>query len=108
MKNKYIIVKTAIDDIEIARKITYTLLEKKLVSSVQEKEVLSHFLWHKEIEFRHEYILEMCAKKSNFERIQEEIKKIHPYQVPEILAIDIQNGSDDFFNWIEEETKKDA
>ncbi len=105
MKNNYIIVKTAIDDLEIARKITYTLLEKKLVSCVQEKEVLSHYWWKGKIEFSHEYILEMKTKKSLFNEVKEEIQKLHSYEVPEILAIDIVEGLDSYLAWIDEETK---
>lgn len=109
MKNKYIIVKTAIDDVEIARKITDSLLEKRLVSCVQEKEALSTYWWKGTLEHSKEYILEMKTKKNLFEEVKKEIQALHSYEVPEILAIDIEDGLSSFLNWIEEETKeKDA
>ncbi len=101
---KYIIVKTAIDDLEIARKITYTLLEQKLVSCVQEKEVLSHYWWKGKIEYASEYILEMNTRKELYSKVEQEILKLHPYEVPEIIAIDINQGLPSYFKWIEEET----
>ena len=109
MKNKNIIIKTTVDDLEIARKITYTLLEKRLVCCVQEKEILSTYWWKGNLEYGNEYLLEMKTKKILFEQVKEEIKRLHPYEVPEIIAIDITDGLDTYLDWIEKETKeKDA
>ena len=48
----------------------------------------------------------MKTTKNNYQEIEEQIKKLHTYEVPEIAAYDIILGEEKFLNWITEETKK--
>ena len=102
---EYYNVKTAIDNLEIAKEITKTLLEKKLVCSVQQKEITSTWWWKNELESSKEYLLEMKTKKSLYKEVEKEIKKLHSYDVPEIYAEEIKEGLPEYFQWIEEDTK---
>ena len=65
---KYYNIKTAIDSKKIANEITKSLLEKRLVSSVQQKEISSSYWWNNQIETSHEYLLEMKTKKSLYKK----------------------------------------
>ena len=47
----------------------------------------------------------MKTKKSLFKEIEKRIKELHNYEVPEIAMIDIKDGSKEFLDWIEKETK---
>lgn len=105
MNDGYYNVKTATDDINIAKQITKSLLEKRLVSSVQQKEITSIWWWNNELEESKEYVLEMKTKKSLYKEVEQEIKKIHSYEVPEIYAEEIKEGLPEYFKWIEENTK---
>ncbi len=105
MNDRYYNVKTAIDDIDIAKQITKSLLEKKLVCSVQQKEITSTWWWNNELEESKEYLLEMKTKKSLYKEVEKEIKKLHPYDVPEIFAEEIKEGLNEYLDWIEMETK---
>ncbi len=102
--SKYYNVKTTIDDLAIANKITKTLLEKMLVSSVQRREVSSTWWWNHELEEATEYVLEMKTKKESYPRIEQEIKKLHSYEVPEIFVEEIKEAPKEYLNWIEKET----
>ena len=102
---KYYNVKTAIDNKEIANKIIKNLLEKRLVSSVQEKEISSSYWWNNQIKTAQEYLLEMKTKESLYKEVEQEIRKLHPYKVPEIFAEEIQEGLNEYLDWIEKETK---
>ena len=102
---EYYNVKTAIDNLEIAKEITKALLEKKLVCSVQQKEITSTWWWNNELESSKEYLLEMKTKKSLYKEVEKEIKKLHSYDVPEIYAEEIKEGLPEYFQWIEEDTK---
>jgi len=73
MNNGYYNVKTAIDDIDVAKQITKSLLEKRLVSSVQQKEITSTWWWNNELEESKEYVLEMKTKKSLYKEVEREI-----------------------------------
>ena len=102
---EYYNVKTAIDNLEIAKEITKALLEKKLVCSVQQKEITSTWWWNNELESSKEYLLEMKTKKTLYKEVEKEIRKLHTYDVPEIYAKEIKEGLPEYFQWIEEDTK---
>ena len=102
---KYYNIKTAIDNKEIATEITKSLLEKRLVSSVQQKEILSSYWWNNQIETSQEYLLEMKTKESLYKEVEQEIRKLHSYEVPEIFAEEIKENLNEYLQWIEKETK---
>ena len=102
---EYYNVKTAIDNLEIAKEITKALLEKKLVCSVQQKEITSTWWWNNELESSKEYLLEMKTKKTLYKEVEKEIRKLHTYDVPEIYAEEIKEGLPEYFKWIEKNTK---
>lgn len=102
---EYYNVKTAIDNLEIAKEITKALLEKKLVCSVQQKEITSTWWWNNELESSKEYLLEMKTKKTLYKEVEKEIRKLHTYDVPEIYAEEVKEGLPEYFKWIEENTK---
>lgn len=100
---KYIVVTTLCDKQEIAEKIQDILLEKRLIAGCQISKRKSKYWWKKELEEAEEYHLEMRTKESLFEKIEEEIKRIHDYEVCEISYYEI-HGSKEFLNWIEKKT----
>ena len=102
---KYYNIKTAIDNKVIATEITKSLLEKRLVSSVQQKEILSSYWWNNQIETSQEYLLEMKTKESLYKEVEQEIRKLHTYEIPEIYAEEVKEGLPEYFKWIEENTK---
>ena len=102
---KYYNIKTAIDSKEIASEITKSLLEKRLVSSVQQKEISSSYWWNNQIETSQEYLLEMKTKESLYKEVEQEIRKLHTYEIPEIYAEEVKEGLPEYFKWIEENTK---
>lgn len=102
---KYYNIKTAIDSKEIANEITKSLLEKRLVSSVQQKEISSSYWWNNQIETSQEYLLEMKTKESLYKEVEQEIRKLHTYKIPEIYAEEVKEGLTEYFKWIEENTK---
>lgn len=104
--NKYCIVTTAIDNEFVAEKIINELLQKRLVSCVQKREIISSYWWNGKIEKNKEFLLQMKTKKSLCKEVEAEIEKLHTYEVPEIFSVDMDNGIQCYLDWIEEETKK--
>lgn len=93
---------------ENAEKISSMLVEEKLVACVSVVgEVKSTFYWEGKIEKEKEYLLIIKTKDNLFNKILEMVKKIHPYKVPEILALNISQGNPDYLKWVEETVKKE-
>ena len=82
--NKYIIVTTLCNKEEIANKIANTLLDNKLVAGSQISKIHSKYWWNNKLEECNEYKLEFRTKEKLFSKIENEIKKIHDYEVAEI------------------------
>ena len=103
--DEYIIVTTLCNDEEIAKQITLSLLENKLVAGSQVSKVKSIYWWKNKLEESEEYHLEFRTKKHLFDEVKAEIKKIHDYEVAEISAVKIENANPEFLKWIDENVK---
>ena len=86
---------------EEARKISSRLLEKRLVACANIlPNIESRFWWKGKLDSAAELLLTMKTARSNFKKIETEIKRLHSYEVPEIIAIPIVAGSRDYLDWI--------
>ena len=101
-----IIVFITADSKKTSKAITKTILKNRLVACVNEiPGIKSQYWWKGKLEKADEILLMAKTKKSRMKEIIEEVKKIHPYEVPEIISIDIKDGNKDYLRWIEAETK---
>ena len=69
-------------------------------------EVQSIFFWEKKISKEKEVLLIAKTRRELFESVAKEVKKLHSYDLPEIIALPIEAGSDEYLNWIREETQQ--
>lgn len=103
--SEYIQVLTTVDEEAKAKEIGRALLEQRAVSCVQTLgPIASSYWWKGKIEQTQEWMCLAKGKAKDYERIQTIIKKVHPYEVPEILAIPVSNGNIDYLNWVKAET----
>jgi len=83
-----IIVKVTCQDIDTARDITNHLLQKRLISSSNYFPIKSASSWTGKIQEVDEYLIFLKTRDGNWEKVKEEVIKIHPYEVPCIIKID--------------------
>ena len=105
MNKEYIMITTTFDNKEEANAIIEMLLEKRLVSCCQLSNITSSYHWKGNIEHTEEFLLQMKSKKSLYKEIEEEILKLHSYEIPQLIAYDIVDGYKSYLDWIEKETK---
>lgn len=90
---------------EEAKKIAQSLVEKRLAACVNIiKDVQSVFRWKGKISDEKELLLIIKTRKKLYKNVEEEIKTLHAYEVPEIIALPIISGSKDYLYWIDSET----
>ncbi len=65
----------------------------------------SVYWWQGKISQEPEFILFIKTKKNHFPLLAEKIQQLHPYDVPEIVALPILTGSKDYLEWIDRETR---
>jgi periplasmic divalent cation tolerance protein len=88
---------------EDAGKIATQLVEKKLAACVQIVEpVVSVYRWKDKIESEREILLLIKTTRDLISRIAELLDEIHPYEVPELVATPIVEGSTAYLSWLED------
>ena len=102
---KLCIIQTTCKDIDEAKKIAKILIEKKLAACVQISNIESLYVWNDELCNDNEKLVSIKTKKKNFEKIQRKIKENHSYDLPEIIAIDIENASEEYKKYIGDNIK---
>lgn len=102
-KERYILVTVTVPNKKIADAVIECVLEKNLAACVNVvKNVDSFYVWKAKREHSKEILLIIKSVKSKFFLLKKAIEKIHPYEVPEIIAFDISMGNKDYLDWIKE------
>ena len=101
----HIIVYITVPSPEEGKKIAKALVEKRLAACVNIVPGLrSIYHWQEKICDENELLLIAKTRDSLFERLEHEVKSIHSYKVPEIIALPIVKGSKEYLDWIYENT----
>jgi periplasmic divalent cation tolerance protein len=103
--SKYIQVITTTDSREAAKKIAETLVKEKLAACVQVSgPISSTYEWQGKIENAEEWVCVIKTRESFYGKVEEAIKTVHTYEVPEIIALPITAGNPAYLAWIDEVT----
>ncbi len=101
-KADYIVVLITTSSQEEARKIAELLVSSRKAACVNiVPEISSLFRWKDKVESAPESLLVVKTKASLFTDIVELVKRSHSYQVPEIIALPILAGSEDYLKWLD-------
>ena len=98
---EYIQVLTTVEHKADAEKIAKGLVEKRLAACVQILGPLtSYYHWQGKLDSAAEYLCLIKSRDDLFSLLETEIISMHPYDVPEILAMPITKGGKDYLNWL--------
>jgi periplasmic divalent cation tolerance protein len=101
LRNSYIIIIVTTAGREEAETIVQRLLEARLIACANIiGPVSSHFHWSGKMEKAEEYLILMKSRKDLFEKLSETVKALHSYEVPEILALPVVEGSKAYMDWL--------
>ena len=93
-------------DFETAKQIAWILVEEKLAACVNIiNNVTSVYRWQGKIEYGQEVQLLIKSESLLFNKIATRVNELHPYDIPEIIALNIQQGDEHYLNWITESLK---
>jgi len=102
----YIQVLISIDSQDGARKIQRLLLEERAAACVQILgPISSAYWWQGQIEEAQEWLCLAKTRRSEYPRLESLVKENHPYETPEIVALPILAGSEEYLAWIDAETR---
>ena len=100
----YLQVATTTETKEQAEKIAQYLVETKLAACVQVTgPITSIYRWKDKVENAQEWLCLIKTQDDLYGKVEAAIKKMHPYETPEIIAVPIVKGSKEYLKWIDNE-----
>ncbi len=101
----YCMVITTLPNEKEAKELAALILRERLAACVQIGGVDSYFEWEGEIRNEPEKIMYIKTKVEHYKELENLIIKTHPYDVPEIIKLDVKDGLDEYLSWIDKVVK---
>jgi periplasmic divalent cation tolerance protein len=99
-----IVVLTTCESEEQAQRLARHLVEQRLAACVN---ILpgarSVYRWKDEIEDAAEFVLIIKSRRDVFAKLHEAIAHLHSYEIPEVIALPVVDGSDAYLRWLDRE-----
>ncbi|HEX4783845.1 MAG TPA: divalent-cation tolerance protein CutA [Candidatus Sulfotelmatobacter sp.] len=100
MTDKRIVLTTAGSEDE-ARKIAHYLVAQRLAACVNIiPRIESIYRWKEKVESSQEYLLLIKTSAGRFPQVRDAIRELHSYELPECVAISIEDGSPEYLQWL--------
>ncbi len=104
MTDCIVVLITASQEDEAAR-IAKTLIDERLAACVNiVKDIRSLYRWQGAVEDEGEVLMVVKTQERLFENLKNRVQQLHSYSVPEIIALPIVKGFENYVQWIKEET----
>jgi periplasmic divalent cation tolerance protein len=101
---EYIQVFTTAETQEDAQRIARAVVERRLAGCVQVVgPITSTYWWEGEVQTSGEWLCVIKSQREAYERLEQAILDVHPYEVPEVLAIPVVAGSQSYLAWLDAE-----
>src|SRR5277367_1254222 len=106
MRTEYLTVFSAFGDAETARKAGHALVEEKLAACANiVPGIESIYHWKGKIETSAEVLVVFKTTREKYGAFEIRLCELHPYEVPEIVALEIAAGLPAYLDWIADSLK---
>ncbi|MFN3841902.1 MAG: divalent-cation tolerance protein CutA [Rehaibacterium terrae] len=106
---KTLLIHCTCPDRDQAERIARALVEERLAACVSLLPGLrSVYRWQGAVESADETLLLIKTAADRFDDLQARLRALHPYELPEIVAVEIAAGLPPYLDWIVEETRTPA
>ena len=96
-----LVVITTTETKEDAERLAHLLVERELAACVQLlPQITSIYRWQGKVEQASESLLLIKTTRQAYPRLEAAIKESHSYQTPEIIALPVEAGTNDYLNWL--------
>ena len=97
------VVLSTVSTLDDAEHIARELVESGLAACVNvAPSVTSFYRWKGRLERQEERLLLIKIREEDFERLRERLVALHPYEVPEVVALRIERGHGPYLQWMDE------
>jgi len=92
-----------------AETIARALVEERLAACVNIiSPIRSIYRWEGKVQDDREWLLVIKTRQIHFAAVEARVRSLHSYQVPEVIALPIVDGSERYLGWIKGETEKEG
>jgi periplasmic divalent cation tolerance protein len=103
MADEVLLAFSTFPDLETARRIARALVDAKLVACGNIiSQVESVYRWHGNIETSNEILVLFKMPATAYPTFERKLKELHPYEVPEIVAVEVVRGLPEYLRWVAE------
>ncbi|MBC7363854.1 MAG: divalent-cation tolerance protein CutA [Candidatus Aminicenantes bacterium] len=102
---EFLIVLTTLPEEKVAEELVRHLLEEKLAACCSVLKARSFYWWENKINDDQEVVVMIKTSASLYPELEKKIKQLHPYQLPEIIALPVVSGYQPYLDWIKEVTR---
>lgn len=103
--DKIIAIITTVDSHEAVERISRTLLEERLITCAQViGPITSVYWWKDRVEQAQEWLALMKTRETLYEAVERRVREMHPYELPEIVAFNVERGLPGYLQWVRDET----
>ncbi|MBI5612734.1 MAG: divalent-cation tolerance protein CutA [Gammaproteobacteria bacterium] len=98
----YRVIFTTCPDPEVAERIARALVAERLAGCVNILPAMqSVYTWRGKIEIASEHLLIIKARAAEYSAIEARIRALHPYELPEIIAVRLTDALPDYLAWLD-------
>ncbi len=92
-------------DAALAKRIADMLIDKRLGACVQVTNVDSTYRWSSEVHRTPEVLMLVKTRTALLGELVDQVREMHVYDAPEIVALPIIGGAADYLHWVDSETR---
>ena len=83
------------------------ILKEKLAACVQVMPIRSHYVWKEQLCHDPEVLVLCKTRTALYEALKQKLLELHPYETPEILKVDVPDGSAGHLAWVDAMTAQE-
>ena len=107
-KEEFVVVLVTASSAEEAVNIASALVEEHLAACANVVgPIRSIYRWKEAVEDAEEQLLVIKARASDFAALETRVRELHSYELPEVIALPLRNGSASYLEWLAEATSRE-
>lgn len=103
-----LIVYCACPDAVTADRLARSVVEARLAACVNVLPgIRSTYRWHERVEQADEVLLLIKTQATRLDALTRRLRELHPYELPEVLAVEASTGLPEYLDWVAQQTRDD-